>query len=146
MTARRPHLYLVGAAEPEPTINTTPLIDLMLVLIVMFIVSVPVATHEVPLDLPQGNPPVIVDPAPVHRVNIDSGGQAYWDGEPVAGPVLRARVAAMAGNPAGPELHLAVDGEARYERVDEILATIRRAGVTRMGFVGNERFAASLGG
>ena len=144
MTARRPHLYLVGTAEPEPAINTTPLIDLMLVLIVMFIVSVPVATHQVPLDLPQGHPP-IVDPAPVHRVNIDSGGQVYWDGEPVADPALRARLAAMAASPAEPELHLAVDGEARYERVDEILAAIARAGVTRMGFVGNERFAASLG-
>jgi biopolymer transport protein ExbD len=144
MTARRPRLYLVGTAEPEPTINTTPLIDLMLVLIVMFIVSVPVATHQVPLDLPQGDPS-IADPAPVHRVNVDSDGQVFWDGEPVGDPTLRARLAAVAASPAEPELHLAVDGEARYERVDEILATIRRAGVTRMGFVGNERFAASLG-
>lgn len=143
MTARRPHLYLV-TAEPEPAINTTPLIDLMLVLIVMFIVSVPVATHQVPLDLPHGDPPPVLDPAPVHRVDVDSGGQVYWDGEAVGDPALRARLAAMAASPADPELHLAVDGEARYERVDEILAAIARAGVTRMGFVGNERFAASL--
>lgn len=142
MTARRPHLYLV-TAEPGPVINTTPLIDLMLVLLVMFIVSVPVATHQVPLDLP-GRPPVPADPAPVHRVNLDSGGQVYWDGAPVDDSALRARLAAMAANPADPELHLAVDGEARYQRVDELLATIRRTGITRMGFVGNERFAASL--
>lgn len=143
MTERRPHLYLV-TSEPVPVINTTPLIDLMLVLLVMFIVAIPVATHQVPLDLPQGVPPMPPDPAPLHRVNMDSGGQLYWDGEPVADAAFRARLAAMAANPADPELHFAVDGEARYERVDAILATIRRAGIERMGFVGNERFAASL--
>ena len=97
-----------------------------------------------PLDLPQGVPPLPPDPAPLHRVNIDSGGQLYWDGAAVGDGDFRRRLAAMAADPAEPELHLAVDGEARYERVDQILATIRRAGIIRMGFVGNERFAASL--
>jgi biopolymer transport protein ExbD len=130
-------------AAPEPAINTTPLIDLMLVLLVMFIVSVPMATHKVPLDLPRPVP-VAPDPAPYHRLDIDAGGGLHWDGAPVDRATLRARLARLAASPVQPELHLAADGESRYQAVDEILAEIGRAGVTRMGFVGNERFAASL--
>ena len=130
----------VAADEPFPTINTTPLIDLMLVLLVMFIISIPIATHKVPLDLP---PPIPgpEDPAPVHRLDLDAAGQLFWDGRPIADAALTPLLVRMAGDPAQPELHIAADGETRYERVDETLAAIARAGVTRMGFVGNERFA-----
>ena len=140
----RPSPSIPGAAlaEPAPSINTTPLIDLMLVLLVMFIVSVPVATHKVPLDVPTG-PPVARD-APVHRLALDAAGRLFWDGAPIADAGLAPRLARMAADPAEPELHIAADGETRYERVDATLAAIARAGIVRMGFVGNERFAATL--
>jgi biopolymer transport protein ExbD len=132
-----------GLADPAPLINTTPLIDLMLVLLVMFIVSVPIATHKVPLDLPGGPPPAERDPI-VHRIHLDAAGRLFWDGRPIGEAELPGLLARMAAGPADAELHIAADAETRYERVDETLAAVARAGISRMGFVGNERFAASL--
>lgn len=137
-------LPAVGLAEPAPTINTTPLIDLMLVLLVMFIISIPVATHKVPMDVATGPPPVQPREPVVHRLDLDAAGRLAWDGRSIADAQLPALLAGMAADPARPELHIAADAETRYERVDSTLATIARAGVTRMGFVGNERFAATL--
>jgi biopolymer transport protein ExbD len=128
--------------EPIATINTTPLIDMMLVLLIMFIVAVPVATHKVPLDLPVGASPPN-QPA-VHRLDVAADGTLDWDGAPVSMTAMRRRLAAMAADPADPELQLRVAAEARYERVDAILTDIRRAGIGRLGFVGNERFAPAL--
>ena len=143
----RRNIYLrpidVAAAEPFPTINTTPLIDLMLVLLVMFIISIPIATHKVPLDLPPPNPGT-EEPPPVHQLDLDAAGRLFWDGRPIPDAALTPLLVRMAADPTEPELHIAVDGEARYERVDETLATIGRAGITRMGFVGNERFAEMM--
>ena len=140
MTQRRPHLYLV-TSEPVPVINTTPLIDLMLVLLVMFIVSVPIATHKVPLDV---GPPVPAPPVPFHRIDLDAAGSVYWDGRAIAEAELAPRLARLAATPDAPELQIAADGATRYERVDETLAAVHRAGISRMGFVGNERFADTL--
>ena len=133
----------INVVEPGPMINTTPLIDLMLVLLVMLILSIPISTHRMPLDVPEGRPGV---PAPVHRLNIDAGGGLSWDGRDIGEGELRSRLAQMAHDPAEPVLHFAADGEARYERVDEILAVVLRAGITRMGFVGNDRFLQTLDG
>ncbi len=136
-----PHPVAAALYEPGPVINTTPLIDLMLVLLVMFIVSIPVATHKVPLDLPSGDPgPVAV----AHRLDLDAAGRLYWDGRPIAEAALPQHLARLAADPSEPELHIAADAETRYERVDQTLAAIRRAGISRMGFVGNERFAAMM--
>jgi len=132
-----------GLAEPAPLINTTPLIDLLLVLLVMFIVSVPIATHKVPLDLPGGAPPAERGPI-VHRIDLDAAGRLFWDGRPIGEAELPGLLARMAAGPADAELHIAAEAETRYERVDETLAAVARAGISRMGFVGNERFAASL--
>lgn len=129
-----------------PTINTTPLIDLLLVLLVMLILSVPIATHKVPLDLPSVDPPPGAPPPPVHRLAIAADGGLSWDGSAIADVALAPRLAAMARDPANPELHLAADGEARYERVDETLAAVLRAGITRVGFVDNGRFLRTLDG
>lgn len=145
--ARRPHdAPRQAAAEPILEINTTPLIDLMLVLLVMFIISVPVATHKVPLDLPSGPPPVVPEPPPVHRLGLDAAGRLFWDGRAIGDAQLTPLLARLAADPAEPELHISVDAETLYERVDETLAAIRRAEVTRLGFVGNERFAGAIGG
>ena len=132
----------LDAWQPAPVMNTTPLIDLMLVLLVMFIVSVPIATHKVPLDVGAGSTsqrrPI------VHRLEIDAAGALAWDGRPISGSALAPLLAQMGREAGAPELHIAANGETRYERVDEVLAAVARAGITRTGFVGNERFAATL--
>jgi biopolymer transport protein ExbD len=131
----------IVVAEPGPAINTTPLIDLMLVLLVMLILSIPMTTHRMPLDVPTGPGTAT---APVHRLDIDAAGGLAWDGRPIGDGELRSRLVRMAHDPAEPVLHFAADGETRYERVDETLAVVLRAGVTRMGFVGNDGFMRTL--
>ncbi|MBV9883928.1 MAG: biopolymer transporter ExbD [Sphingomonadaceae bacterium] len=127
---------------PIAAINTTPLIDMMLVILIMLIVTIPMSTHKVPLDLP--TPSVPRTPPPVHRLAIQPSGALAWDGRALPAAALPARLVAFQADPAQPVLELYADGEARYERVDQVLAEIRRAGVTRLGFVGNERFAAGM--
>ncbi|HYI65056.1 MAG TPA: biopolymer transporter ExbD [Allosphingosinicella sp.] len=129
-----------GDFAPIATINTTPLVDVMLVLLIMFIIIIPVASHKVPVDLPPPDPAAIAVPPPVHRLDIAAGGGLAWDGAPLAAASLPARLRALAADPDRPVLHLNADGEARYEQVDIILADIARAGVTRLGFVDNRRF------
>jgi biopolymer transport protein ExbD len=126
---------------PIATINTTPLIDMMLVILIMLIVAIPLTNHKVPLDLP---PPTPGTAPPSHRLAIDAAGALAWDGAPLAAAALPARLTALRADPRQPALLLDADGEARYERVDELLAAIRRAGVTRLGFVDNRRFAEAL--
>jgi|GEM_PF-2072793 len=133
-----------GDFAPIATINTTPLVDVMLVLIIMFILIIPVASHKVALDLPGPPPPVPGPPPPAHRLDIAASGALLWDGAPLAAQALPARLTALAADPADPVLQLNADGEARYERVDQILAQIRTAGVTRMGFVNNHLFEESF--
>lgn len=134
-----------GTAEGEPMmdINTTPLIDVMLVLLIMFIITIPVQTHAVKLDLPQNNPnqkPPDVMPTK-NRVTIDPAGNILWNGSPVSLTVLRQYLDQTQQMDPIPELHLEPDPQARYEVVDEVLAVTKRANVEKMGFVGNERYA-----
>ena len=133
----------VDTFQPIMTINTTPLIDVMLVLLIMMIITIPVTTHKVPLDLPSHHPTTSTPP-PVHRLAIDRSGRLLWDGRAIGGDQLGARLAALVGDPAHPDLHLQADPEARYERVDQVLAEVKKAGVTRLGFVGQEAMAQSL--
>ncbi|WP_294392688.1 biopolymer transporter ExbD [uncultured Sphingomonas sp.] len=134
-----------GSAEGEPMmdINTTPLIDVMLVLLIMFIITIPVQTHAVKLDLPQNNqnnaPPPI---QPVkNEVRVEPTNQILWNGSPIDLTVLRQYLdQTQTMNPI-PELHLRPNAQARYERVDEVLAVTKRANVTKMGFIGNEAYA-----
>lgn len=123
--------------------NTTPLIDVMLVLLIMFIITIPIQTHAVKLDLPQNQPnqpPPVTQPV-IHRVEVDFLGQIYWDGQPVdPQTVSQLFVRAANANPA-PEIHIRPDKLAKYEIVDQVLAAAQQAGVTKMGFVGNEAYA-----
>lgn len=145
MTRAPQRRWLVAPVlEPAPTINTTPLIDLLLVLLVMLFLSVPVSTHKMPLDLPGPPPPLPVTPPPVHRIDIDAAGRLSWDGGAIEDGNLRLRLVRMAADPAQPVLHFAASAETRYERVDQVLAMVLRAGITRLGLVGNDRFAATL--
>jgi biopolymer transport protein ExbD len=135
-----------GGAEGEPMmdINTTPLIDVMLVLLIMFIITIPIQTHAVKLDLPvdsqdQTNPPPI-DPVK-NKITIDQAGTVFWNGAPVDAVTLRQYLDITTTMTPTPELHLQPHPEARYEVVDEVLAITKRANVTAMGFVGNEAYA-----
>ena len=133
----------VDTFDPIATINTTPLIDVMLVLLIMMIITIPVSTHKVPIELPSPTA-ARVEPAPVHLLAIDSSGRVSWDGAPLSDRQLRRRLTALANDAAPSDLHVAAHAEARYDRVDGILAEVNRAGITRLGFVGHEAFADDL--
>jgi biopolymer transport protein ExbD len=129
-------------AEPMMDINTTPLIDVLLVLIIMLIITIPVQSHAVKLDLPVNQPnqlPPPVDPIK-NRLVITAQGQSLWNGAPVSLEQLRQYLdVSQQMNPI-PELHLQPEPEARYELVDDVLAVTKRAHVEKMGFVGNEAY------
>jgi biopolymer transport protein ExbD len=135
----------MAAAEGEPMmdINTTPLIDVMLVLLIMFIITIPIQTHAVKLDLPQNQQnqqPPPIDPIK-NKVVITPAGQVLWNGNPVDLLTLRQYLDQTQQMNPIPELHLQPDPQARYELVDEVLAVTKRAHVEKMGFVGNEAYA-----
>ena len=123
-------------------INTTPLIDVMLVLLIMFIITIPIQTHAVKLDLPVNDPsnrPPPVDPIK-NKVVITQAGAVLWNGTPVNLQQLRQYLdISQQMNPL-PELHLQPEPEARYETVDQVLAVTKQARVEKMGFVGNEAY------
>ncbi len=131
-----------AAGEPMMDINTTPLIDVMLVLLIMFIITIPVQTHAVKLDLPQNtnNPPPPIQPVK-NEVSIDRAGYIYWNGSPISLVVLRQYLDQTQAMDPIPELHLRPTPDARYEVVDQVLAVTKRASVAKMGFVGNEAYA-----
>ena len=131
-----------AAGEPMMDINTTPLIDVMLVLLIMFIITIPVQTHAVKLDLPvpTNTPPPPVQPVK-NEVSVDRGGYIYWNGAPINLVVLRQYLDQTQAMDPIPELHLRPAPDARYEVVDQVLAVTKRASVSKMGFVGNEAYA-----
>ena len=134
-----------GGSEGEPMmdINTTPLIDVMLVLLIMFIITIPIQTHAVKLDLPvdsQQNTPPPIDPVK-NKIVITQAGQILWNGAAVNPVQLRQFLDITTTMTPVPELHLQPEPEAKYELVDEVLAVTKRANVTAMGFVGNEAYA-----
>jgi len=131
------------SSEPMMDINTTPLIDVMLVLLIMFIITIPVQTHAVKLDLPVNQPnqtPPPIDPVK-NRIVIMPNDAVLWNGAPVDLVTLRQYLDITTTMTPTPELHLQPHPEARYEQVDEVLAVTKRANVQAMGFVGNEAYA-----
>ena len=121
------------------SMNITPLIDVLLVLLVMMILTIPIMTHKVPVDLPQ---PGVTNAttATIHRIELTAAGGLVWDGAPIAEASLPARLSGFMRED-NAQLQIKADAQARYERFDQVLATIRRSGVSRLGFVGNDRFA-----
>jgi biopolymer transport protein ExbD len=131
------------SSEPMMDINTTPLIDVMLVLLIMFIITIPVQTHAVKLDLPQNQanqPPPPIDPVK-NKIVVMPNDAVLWNGAPVNLVTLRQYLDITTTMTPTPELHLQPHPEARYEQVDEVLAVTKRANVQAMGFVGNEAYA-----
>ena len=131
-------------AEPMMEINTTPLIDVMLVLLIMLIITIPIQTHAVKLDLPVNQPNQAPPPInPVKNVlSINAQDQVLWNGSPVSMTQLRSYLDATQQMNPIPELHLQPDATARYEVVDQVLAVTKQAHVQKMGFVGNEYYTS----
>ena len=129
--------------EPQPMLelNMTPLIDVLLVLIIMFIITIPIQTDAVKVDLPGGPPHVLQRDNVRNLLSIDADGTARWNGAAASDRDLMATLAATQTMEPQPELHLRPDAQARYARVDAVLAMTKRAHVTAMGFVGNEAYA-----
>ncbi len=126
--------------EPIIEMNTTPLIDVMLVLLIMFIITIPVQTHAVKIDLPQGIVPPSEVRADKNKIVIYPADRVFWNGAPIDLVTLTGYLEASKTIAPAPELHIQPDPGARYERVDEVLAVTKRVGIEKMGFVGNERY------
>ncbi len=134
-----------GGAEGEPIMemNTTPLIDVMLVLIIMFIITIPIQTHAVKINLPVNNPnppPVIIKPD-FNTVSVDTQNNITWNGSPIDIETLRTYLDQTKALPVEPELHIQPDPYSRYARVDEMLAVVKKSEVSKVGFVDNEKYA-----
>ncbi len=116
-------------------INMIPLIDVMLVLLVIFIITAPMMTHAVKVDLPQASSqPNEVKPETI-QLSIQADGSVFWNAEPVAPAAWQAHMRAAAQQTPQPEIHLRADGELAYKHVARIMADAARAGLTRLGFV-----------
>ncbi len=133
------------AAEPVPMfdMNTTPLIDVMLVLLVMLIITIPPPSDAVTVDLATGITAIRPDPVK-NLLVVTERGALTWNGRHVTRPQLKFLLSASAAMDPAPELHLQPDAGARYEPVDEVLAMAKQAGVRSMGFVGNQHYAQAF--
>jgi biopolymer transport protein ExbD len=135
-----------GGAEGDPMmdINTTPLIDVMLVLLIMFIITLPPPTHAVKIDLPQDCAPNCPPPPEVlptkNALYIAPNDAILWNNQPVALSQLRGLFESSQTMDPIPELHLQPDPNARYDMVDKVLAETKKAKVSKLGFIGNEAY------
>jgi biopolymer transport protein ExbD len=122
-------------------INTTPLIDVMLVLLVMLIITIPIQLHAVNLNMPVGNPPPQLVKPEVVKIDIDPSSQIYWNAEAVPSRAdLEERLRTIATVDPQPELHIRPDKRAKYDVVAAVLAAAQRLGVTKLGIIGSEQF------
>lgn len=127
---------------PVMEMNTTPLIDVMLVLLVMFIITIPIQSHAVKVPLP-GPPPPVTETMPdavMNKITIDARGVVTWNGAAIDLATLRTYLDATTTMAPEPELHVQPTADARYDTVDQVLAVIKRSGVSKFGFVGNEQY------
>ncbi len=129
-----------GEGEVMVEMNTTPLIDVMLVLLVMLIITLPIQTHAVKLDMPRPNPtPPLVQP-PVVNLGVDFDGTITWNGAPVDRPTLDAYLQNAATQDPQPEIHLNPNKLAKYDIVAKVLADAQSRHVTKIGFTGLEQY------
>jgi len=133
-----------SSAEPElmMDINTTPLIDVMLVLLIMLIITIPAQLHSVNLDMPVNtNMPKKVDPV-VIKIDVDAQSVVNWNGKPITSRAeLEQKLTEAAAVQPQPELHIRSHGKAKYEAVAGVMASAQRLGMTKLGIVGSEKFA-----
>jgi biopolymer transport protein ExbD len=134
-----------GGSSNDPDvmldINTTPLIDVMLVLLVMLIITIPIQLHAVNLNMPVGNPPPQLVKPEVVKIDIDPSSQIYWNAEVVPDRAdLEERLRSISTVDPQPELHIRPDKRAKYDVVAAVLAAAQRLGVTKLGIIGSEQF------
>ena len=132
-----------GGADPEVMvdINTTPLIDVMLVLLIMLIITIPIQLHSVNLNMPSGTPPPQTKEPVVVTIDIDFDGTVLWNGEALSDrSALENKLAQVAAVPDQPEVHIRPNKLVEYKSVAAVLASAQRLGVTKLGMVGNEQF------
>jgi biopolymer transport protein ExbD len=132
-----------SGGEPDVMIeiNTTPLIDVMLVLLVMLIITIPIQLHSVNLNMPIGTPPPQTEKPQVVTIDVDFDGTIFWNGEIVPDrPALEAKLTDAAAQAVQPEVHLRPNKLAEYKDVAMVMASAQRLGVTKLGLVGNEQF------
>ncbi len=129
--------------QPMMDMNTTPLIDVMLVLLIMMILSIPPATHSVNIDLPvpTNTPPTDIDPVK-NKIVITPDNQIMWNGNPINDGQLVVNLEATKGINPEPELQYQPDAQASYDLSVKVLNIIKQSGVTKFGFVGNEQYRA----
>jgi biopolymer transport protein ExbD len=132
-----------GTSDPDVMvdINTTPLIDVMLVLLIMLIITIPIQTHAVKLNMPIGTPPPPLVPPEVVTIEVDFDGTLIWNGRVVPDrQELEARLRAAAEMPVQPEVHLRPNKLVKYESVAMVMASAQRLGLKKIGLIGNEQF------
>jgi len=135
----------VGSAQRAPDvmvdINTTPLIDVMLVMLIMLIITIPIQTHAVKLNMPVGKPPPTTTQPQVVTIDVDFDGTIIWNGEQLSSrPELEARMRAAAAMAEQPEIHLRPNKLVKYRNVAMVMASAQRLGLTKIGIVGHEQF------
>ena len=136
----------VGSPKGDPEvmvdINTTPLIDVMLVLIIMLIITIPIQTHAVKLNMPVGTPPPPQNVEPeIVTIDVDFDGTLIWNGQVLASrKELEPRLRAAAAQQIQPEVHLRPNKLAKYEHVALVMASAQRLGLTKLGLIGQEQF------
>ena len=122
-------------AAPMAEINTTPLVDVMLVLLVIFIITAPLLTHSVRIDLPKASSQPIIEKPEIITIAIDGAGKMYWNDVSLVQGELKMKLQAIANQKPEPELHIRADKETRYQLLAEVMADAQNAGVTKLGFV-----------
>ena len=128
-------------AEVMVEMNTTPLIDVMLVLLVMLIITIPIQLHSVNLEMPSASAPPPPSEPQVVRIDVLPGGAMVWNGEVLAGrEALEAKLAEAAAQADAPEIHLRPDRNAKYDTVAAVLAAAQRHGLAKVGLIGSEQF------
>ena len=129
-----------GTGQPMSEINTTPLVDVMLVLLVIFIITAPLLTHSIKLDLPNAQAPATAQRPETITLSIDASGGLFWNEERIADEAqMAARFADAAKRQPQPELHLRADRETRYQRIAEVMSSAQRAGIAKIGFITDPR-------
>lgn len=130
-----------GDPEPMMEMNMTPLIDVMLVLIIMLIITIPKQNHSVNLNMPVGQPPPSTVKPVVVTIDVDFDGTVLWDGQVVPDrATLESKLASVAAMADQPEVHLRPNKLVSYKSVAGVMASAQRLGVTKIGMVGNEQF------
>lgn len=133
----------VGVAShtaPISEINTTPLVDVMLVLLVIFIITAPLLTHAVRIDLPQASSQPLPEKPEVISVSIDAAGKIYWNDSPMVQGELRIKLQQIANQKPQPELNIRADKETRYQVLAEMMANAQNAGISKLGFVSEPKY------